>query len=172
MTNTRVRDLTKAEELALHLHHRTATDAHFAALVQPDDKLWSLLADALAETIGGTAQSHAADLAAVVQPLLATAGLPLAWPDRLTPALRDVLGMMCFELGPIAHAYQAAGEFVDGGGQPLKKRAEDEQAFMLFKFVGYALAHGEDWRSIAGADEIDRIVAAARAAKPDQAGGL
>lgn len=74
------------------------------------------------------------------------------WPAQLTPVLREVLGLMCFQLGPAAHVYRDAGEFVDGDGAALKRRAEDEQAFMLHKIVGIALEHGEKWRGFVEAD--------------------
>lgn len=86
------------------------------------------------------------------------------WPMKLTPVLREVLGLMCFQLGPVAHVYRDAGEFVDGEGAALKSRAEDEQAFMLHKIVGIALEHGEKWDDFVQAD-INRAAAvvAARA---------
>lgn len=79
----------------------------------------------------------------------------VAWPELLTPELRQILGMMCFQLGKFAHAYQYAGEFVGTEG-PLNKRAEDEQAFMLHKLVGYWFSHGEKWHEAAG-DDLARI---------------
>lgn len=68
------------------------------------------------------------------------------WPRELTPELRDILGFMCFQLGPMAHAYQAAGRFLDADGCEMRKRAEDEQAFMLHRFLTHWFEHGADWR--------------------------
>lgn len=77
----------------------------------------------------------------------------MQYPKEITPALREVLGMMVFELSPIAHAFRAAGH-------EIKRRAEDEQAFVLHWLIGLALEHGNGWRAKA-ADEIERIAAAA-----------
>jgi len=83
-----------------------------------------------------------------------------AWPEKLTPELRAILGFMCFQLGAPAHLYQKAGEFVCSEGE-LKKRAEDEQAFMLHKFIGYWFKHGSAWAEAAQAD-LDRAKTALR----------
>lgn len=86
--------------------------------------------------------------------------IPRAWPDKLTSELRAILGMMCFELGPIAHLYQRAGEFVGADGD-LKRRAEDEQAFMLHRMLGLWFALGDGWSDAMGRD-LTRLVAAAK----------
>lgn len=75
------------------------------------------------------------------------------YPKELTPALREVLGMMVFELSPLAPALRAAGH-------DIKRRAEDEQAHVLHWLIGLALEHGHDWRAKA-ADEIERMAAMA-----------
>lgn len=90
-----------------------------------------------------------------------TAPQQVTWPAALTEDLRTILGMMCFQLGPIAHGYQAAGEFVGVEGLELKKRAEDEQAFMLHKLIAIWIEHGDGWRAVA-ADELERIAAKAK----------
>ncbi len=83
------------------------------------------------------------------------------WPPLLlTPALRYILGMMCFQLAAPAHLFQKVGEFSGAEGMTLRKRAEDEQAFMLHKLVGFWFAHGEDWGPHASAD-LTRAKAAA-----------
>lgn len=71
----------------------------------------------------------------------------VAWPAALTPALRELLGFMCFELGPMAHAYRAAGQYVGADGLELKTRAEDEQAFMLHRFLCHWVTAGDNWRA-------------------------
>ena len=82
-----------------------------------------------------------------------------AWPSALTPELRAILGQMCFTLGPVAHVYQAIGEFIGSDGQALSRRAEDEQAFMLHKMIGYWFADAKTWPDAAIAD-LDRARAA------------
>jgi len=75
----------------------------------------------------------------------------LAYPPEMTPALRHVLGMMCFQLAPFAHIFRAAGA-------DIKTRAEDEQAFCLHWLIKHVLLHGDAWAERAEAD-----IAAARA---------
>ncbi len=94
-------------------------------------------------------------------------GAATQWPAALTPELREILGFMCFHLGPVAHAYRAAGEFVGADGEPLRSRAEDEQAFMLHKLVGFWVDHGPDWRSAFAAD-IERLANLDQRAHPDR----
>lgn len=84
------------------------------------------------------------------------------WPRALTPELRDILGFMCFQLAPMAHAYQAAGRFLDDDGCEMSKRAEDEQAFMLHRFLTHWFEHGADWRDAMKA-ELNEIIAEAKA---------
>ncbi|MET0179164.1 MAG: hypothetical protein ABW194_01620 [Novosphingobium sp.] len=81
------------------------------------------------------------------------------WPELLTPELRKILGLICFQCAPFAHVYQAAGEF-SGSEGPLQKRAEDEQAFILHKLVSLWVAHGEGWMD-AFDDELVRVKAKA-----------
>lgn len=105
----------------------------------------------------------------VVHPALFAIETAPIWPKELTPDLRHVLGLMCFELGKFARVYRVAGEFVAAGGEPLQRRAEDEQAFMLHKLVGYLFGHGPKWAEAMTID-LDRAlkVAMARAtAKPE-----
>lgn len=77
----------------------------------------------------------------------------MEYPKELTPALRDVLGMMVFELSPIAPALRAAGH-------DIERRAEDEQAAVLHWLIGIVLEHGDGWRKHA-ANEIERMAALA-----------
>lgn len=76
----------------------------------------------------------------------------LIWPPGLTEPLRRILGMMCFQIGKYAHAYRDAGEFVDLGCKPLTSSAEDEQAFILHRWIGYWFDHGDGWEAAAVAD--------------------
>jgi hypothetical protein len=65
------------------------------------------------------------------------------YPKELTPALREVLGMMCFELAPLAHGFRAAG-------YDIPEKVEAEQAFMLHWLIPFAIEHRERWRAAAG----------------------
>lgn len=65
------------------------------------------------------------------------------YPKELNPALREVLGLMCFTTGPIAHAMRDAGE-------SIPHKIEDEQAHVLHWLIGLALEHGDGWKAIAG----------------------
>lgn len=64
-------------------------------------------------------------------------------PDELDDDLLAILGMPNFQCGPIAHAMQA-----DGAAIP--KRAEPEQAHVLFKLLSFYATHGAGWRAAAG----------------------
>lgn len=85
------------------------------------------------------------------------------WPAALTPELRAILGMPNFQCGPMAHVFQAIGEYSGAEGVELQKRAEDEQAFILHKFVALWFQHGEAW-SASACDELERAAKQARAA--------
>lgn len=69
----------------------------------------------------------------------------LRYPATMTTALADVLGLPNFRTGPIAHVYRAAGA-------NIRTKCEDEQAFVLDRFLRLALEHGDDWRTAAEAD--------------------
>jgi hypothetical protein len=83
----------------------------------------------------------------------------------LTPELQHILGFICFELGSMAHIFQALGEFEGGDGVALKKRAEDEQAFMLHRWLTFWWENPETWKAKAVNDLEDaRSRLAAKAA--------
>ena len=65
------------------------------------------------------------------------------YPQEMTPELAEVLGMMVFQSGPIAHAFRDAGH-------AIPNKCEAEQAFVLHWLIGLALEHGEDWQKRAG----------------------
>lgn len=65
------------------------------------------------------------------------------YPDEMTPELREVLGLMVFTTGPIAHAFRAAGH-------DIGHKVEEEHAFVLHWLIGLALRNGPAWRTIAG----------------------
>lgn len=80
--------------------------------------------------------------------------LKRAYPQELTPALRDALSIMVFDAGPIAHAFRTVGADI-----PCK--AEAEQAYVLHWAIGLALEYGDDWRRTAGAPAIADLAAKA-----------
>lgn len=63
----------------------------------------------------------------------------------MTPDLASILGMICYQCIPFAKALRAAGHQID-------KRAEDEQAAVLYWMLGHWFRHGESWREHAYAD--------------------
>lgn len=69
----------------------------------------------------------------------------LRYPATMTAALADVLGLPNFRTGPIAHVYRAAGA-------EIRTNCEDEQAFVLDRFLRLALKRGDNWRTAAEAD--------------------
>lgn len=77
-------------------------------------------------------------------------------PDEMTPAIREALGYANFQCAPIAHRLRA-------GGADIKRKAEDEQAHVLFWFLKLAIEHGDQWRERAG-DELERIAKQAASA--------
>jgi hypothetical protein len=81
-----------------------------------------------------------------------------AWPNELTPSLQDVLGRQCFMFIHLSQMFRLAGF-------DIPKRAEDEQAFFLHRFLGHWFAHGEDWRDAANAD-LKQVADRARTAAP------
>ncbi|CAA2142788.1 hypothetical protein [Hyphomicrobium sp. ghe19] len=88
------------------------------------------------------------------------------YPETLTPALREVLGTMCFQCIGIAAALRASGE-------DIERRAEDEQAAVLHYLTRFALSHGDQWRTVAIADLEERKARAVLSPLPsfdDQAG--
>lgn len=68
------------------------------------------------------------------------------WPPELTEDLKEVLGMMLWDTGPLAGLLRAAD------GKPIPRRAEDEQAFVLHWLVGLVLEHGPEWKPRAAAE--------------------
>lgn len=63
----------------------------------------------------------------------------LIWPETMTPALAQVLGMPNFQCGPLAQCYRIAGH-------DIPKKSESEQAFILHRFARLAILYGDDWR--------------------------
>lgn len=77
-------------------------------------------------------------------------------PRELTPELIRILGIPNFGAGPIARAFR------DAGRAEIKRRSEDEQAFVLHWLLGLYADHGAAWEG--KADEIlKQVVAEAKA---------
>lgn len=82
----------------------------------------------------------------------------LVFPREATPEVLEVLRLMCFEAAPIAHAFRESGR------AEIKTRAEDEQAFVLYWLLTFALEHGAEWRKRAS-DALAPVIAEAKAAR-------
>jgi 2-methylcitrate dehydratase PrpD len=67
----------------------------------------------------------------------------MEYPKKITPELREVLGLMNFQTCPVAHALRAAGE-------DIPHKTEAEQAHVLHWMIGLALEHGPAWREKVG----------------------
>lgn len=76
----------------------------------------------------------------------------MRYPRELTDELRDVLSMMMWNTGPIAHVLRA-------GGADIPAKGEFEQAHVLHWLTLLVLEHGTAWRE-KGEEEIERIRAA------------
>jgi hypothetical protein len=76
----------------------------------------------------------------------------MAYPREATDDLRDVLSMMMWNTGPIAHVLRA-------GGADIPRKGELEQAHVLHWLTLLVLEHGSAWRE-KGEEEIKRIRAA------------
>lgn len=74
----------------------------------------------------------------------------LLYPAEASPAIQEVLGLMCFETGGLAHAYRDAGE-------NIPRKVEAEQAFVLHRMLLHALKAGPDWRQ-SFAEEIKPVL--------------
>lgn len=58
--------------------------------------------------------------------------------------VKDVLSLMMWSTGPIAHVLRA-------GGEAIPTRAEDEQAHVMHWLLNLVLEHGDGWRDAAQA---------------------
>jgi hypothetical protein len=102
-----------------------------------------ILGDGCSDCGGIGAIWDTTDYAAMAASVLAPDVAP--FPEQLTPELREVLGMICFQCAPIAHAFRAAGA-------DIATKAEAEQAYVIHWLVGIVLRHGKDWRTVAGGE--------------------
>lgn len=80
------------------------------------------------------------------------------FPSELTPELSDVLGLPNFQTTPMAHAFR------DAGVADIRRRLEDEQAYVLHWLVTLVLEHGADWRKHAG-ERLGQVIKAAKVAR-------
>jgi len=71
-------------------------------------------------------------------------------------AVFEVLQLMNFRTGPVAHVFQKSGE-------PIRNRCEDEQAWVLRWMLGLVAQHGDAWREQVS-QELDRRIAVIEAA--------
>ncbi|MDA3451982.1 MULTISPECIES: DNA translocase FtsK [Acinetobacter] len=67
------------------------------------------------------------------------------FPKVATKELNEILGMQCFQFIRTAQIYRELGF-------EIKKRAENEQAFFLFKFLHLALVHGDKYLDVFNAE--------------------
>jgi hypothetical protein len=70
-------------------------------------------------------------------------------PDELNPELMEILGRPNFTCAGLASVLRVDG--VD-----IARRAEHEQAQVLFKLLGFYAAHGDGWKK-AAAEWIDSV---------------
>jgi hypothetical protein len=59
--------------------------------------------------------------------------------DENSPDIKEVLGLMIFTTGPIAHALR-------NHGHVIPRRAEDEQVAVILWLLKMVQDHGPDWR--------------------------
>lgn len=87
------------------------------------------------------------------------------FPLKLTPELLHVLGIPNFQAGPMAHAFR------DAGLAEIRRKSEDEQAFILHWLTTLVLEHGVDWQRQAG-EALRPVIEAAKAARAAEAADL
>lgn len=71
----------------------------------------------------------------------------LLMPTELTPVIKSVLGILCFQIGHFSEIYRQSGH-------EITCKAEEEQAFCLHRFLCMALVYGGGWLTVAN-KEID-----------------
>jgi hypothetical protein len=63
-------------------------------------------------------------------------------PPEMTPAIKDALSIMLWVSGSLCQAYRKVGF-------DIPTKAEDEQAFVLWRTLRLAVLHGDKWREAA-----------------------
>lgn len=63
----------------------------------------------------------------------------------LDEEMKFILGRPCFTFVGLAEVYRAAGH-------DIGRRAEEEQAFFIHRWLTFYAAHGSEWRVFAGQD--------------------
>lgn len=87
---------------------------------------------------------------------------PLILPEEMNDDLREVLGRPCFACGQLASLLRSSGE-------EIPRKAEAEQASVVFWLLKLVLRHGSLWRD-AAADEMKTMMDAV--AKRDAGPGI
>jgi len=78
------------------------------------------------------------------------------YPAEMTEEIRDILSLMMWSTGPMAHALR-------DGGEDIPRKAEAEQAHVMHWLISLALQYGDGWRAKAS-DRIREIQATVKAA--------
>ena len=76
------------------------------------------------------------------------------YPDKITPELKEVLSLMLWKTGEIAHILRA-------GGIDIPRKAEEEQCAVLHWLITLAIDYGDDWKQKFG-DRMDAIMVKAK----------
>lgn len=62
------------------------------------------------------------------------------YPEKITFELDEILGLMPWQTGPIAHALRQDGEYIP-------EKCEREQAHVMHWMIGLYLEYGAEWRN-------------------------
>ncbi len=71
-------------------------------------------------------------------------------PKTATSEINEILGFQCFKFIRLAQIYRELGF-------EINKKAEDEQAFFLFRFLHLAIEHGESYMNVFNAQTKELI---------------
>lgn len=71
-------------------------------------------------------------------------------PDEMNDTLQGILGRPCFACGQIAAILRHRGA-------EIPRRAEDEQAYVLFWALGLYARHGDDWETVGLAEMLKSV---------------
>ncbi len=86
------------------------------------------------------------------------AATPLPTLPPLNDAMIDILGRVCFRCAGIADTLRASG-------QAIPRRAENEQAAVIYWLLGVYIEHGDNW-AIAADNALREIVRVTRESTP------
>lgn len=127
--------------MMLHQHRGRIARPRYAQLATEASELRTVLTD----TFAHCRPEYPAGIITWAKAALLEIKDSLRYPATVTAALADVMGLPNFRTGPIAHIYRAAGS-------DIRTKCEEEQAFVLDRFLRLALEHGDNWRTAAIAD--------------------